>query len=266
MISFTSILTAIKGASLASKVGLSIGAVAVVAGGTAGTVAIINASKPHEETPIVADSQNDDNSLSEQDDTQTGEAGEFEDDNSKSEQVADDKKPTTNNSQTTTQKPANSASSSNGQSTNSSSVSKPSTPAAQPSQPSQSSQSSQPSAPSQPSQPAQPAKKPDYNLNDKYVAGSTTYAFYTYDSGAGQCSLAEEKSFFGVARFTGTSNDLWAGSHGSQYVAYANSKGYDTTHCGGMGAAIMSWQDAISRGIALDEAKCTQYGLSCGRW
>jgi len=260
MISFTSILTAIKGASLASKVGLGIGVVAVVAGGTAGTVAIINTNKPHEETPIVADSQNDDNSPSEQDDTQIGEAGEPEDDNNKSEQVADDKKPTANNSQTATQKPANSASSSDGQSTNSSSAHKPSTPTAQPSQP------SQPSAPSQPSQPTQPAKKPDYNLNDKYVAGSTTYAFYTYDSGAGQCSLAEEKSFFGVAKFTGTSNDLWAGSHGDQYVAYANSKGYDTAHCGGMGAAAMSWQDAISRGIALDEAKCTQYGLSCGRW
>ena len=50
MISFTSILTTIKGLSLATKVGLGVGAVAVVAGGAAGTVAIINANKPHEET------------------------------------------------------------------------------------------------------------------------------------------------------------------------------------------------------------------------
>ena len=261
MISFTSIITTIKGASLAAKVGLSVGAVAVVAGGAAGTVAIINANKAHEETQIVADSPNDDNSPSEQEDTQIGETGEPEDDNNESEQAVDNKKPavTNNKPQTTAQKPSN-GSASNNQSSNTSSASKPSTPTPQPSQP------SQPSTPSQPSQPTQPTKKPDYNLNDKYVVGATTYAFYTYDSNAGQCSLAEEKSFFGVAKFTGTSNDLWADSHGSQYVAYADSKGYDMVHCGGMGAAIMSWQDAISQGIALDEAKCAQYGLSCGRW
>lgn len=103
-------------------------------------------------------------------------------------------------------------------------------------------------------------------MNDRYVVGSSTYAFYTYDDTTSQCSLAEEKSFFGIAKFAGTSSDLWSGSHSSQYAAYAKSKGYDTTHCGGMGAAIMSWQDAISQGIALDEAKCSQYGLSCGRW
>ena len=244
--------------SLATKVGLGVGVVAVVAGGTAGTVAIINANKPHEETQIVAGNSNDDNSLSEQKDTQIGETGEVEDDNNKTEQTAEGNKPTTNNSQTTTQKPNNS-STSNNQSNNSSS-SKPSTPTTQPSQP------SQPSAPTQPSQPAQPTKKPDYNLNDRYVVGSSTYAFYTYDDATSQCSLAEEKSFFGIAKFAGTSNDLWSGSHNSQYAAYAKSKGYDTAHCGGMGAAIMSWQDAISQGIALDEAKCAQYGLSCGRW
>lgn len=258
MISFTSIITAIKGASLVAKVGLGVGAVAVVAGGTAGTVAIINANQPHEETQIVADNSKDDNSSSEQKDTQIGETGEAEDDNNKTEQTPNDNKPTTNNSQTTTQKPNNS-STSNTQSNNSSS-SKPSTPTTQPSQP------SQPSAPSQPSQPTQPTKKPDYNLNDRYVVGSSTYAFYTYDDTTSQCSLAEEKSFFGIAKFAGTSNDLWSGSHSGQYAAYAKSKGYDTAHCGGMGAAMMSWEEAVSQGIALDEAKCSQYGLSCGRW
>jgi outer membrane biosynthesis protein TonB len=258
MISFTSILTAIKSASLAAKVGLSVGAVAVVAGGAAGTVTIINANKAHEETQIVANSPNDDSSPSEQEDTQIGETGESKDGNNKSEQVPSDNKPTTNNSQTTAQEP-NSGSASNSQSNNSPS-SKPSTPTTQPSQ------SSQPSAPSQPSQPTQPAKKPDYNLNDRYVVGSSAYAFYTYDDTTSQCSLAEEKSFFGIAKFAGTSNDLWSGSHSGQYAAYAKSKGYDTAHCGGMGAAIMSWQDAISQGLALDEAKCAQYSLSCGRW
>lgn len=262
MISFTSIITTIKGLSLATKVGLGIGAVAVVAGGTAGTVAIINANKAREETQIVADSPNDDNSPSKQEDMQIGEARGSKDDNNEGEQVVDNKKPaaTNNKPQATTQKPANSASSNNSQPTNDSPASKPSIPAAQPSQ------SSQPSAPSQPSQPTQPAKKPDYNLNDRYVVGSSTYAFYTYDDTTSQCSLAEEKSFFGIAKFADTSNDLWSGSHSGQYAAYAKSKGYDTAHCGGMGAAMMSWEEAISRGIALDEAKCAQYGLSCGRW
>lgn len=262
MISLTSILAAVKGASLATKVGLSVGVVAIVAGGTAGTVAIINANKAYEETQIVADSPNDDNSPSEQKDTQIGETGESKDGNNEGEQVVDNKKPaaTNNKPQATTQKPANSASSNNSQPTNGSSASKPSIPAAQPSQP------IQPSTPSQPSQPTQPTRKPDYNLNDRYVVGSSTYAFYTYDDTTSQCSLAEEKSFFGIAKFAGTSNDLWSGSHSSQYAAYAKSKGYDTAHCGGMGAAMMSWEEAISRGIALDEAKCAQYGLSCGRW
>lgn len=258
MISFTSIITAIKGASLAAKVGLGVGAVVVVAGGTAGTVAIINANQPHEETQIVANNPDDDNSPSERKDTQIGETGEAEDDNNKTEQTPNDDKPTTNNSQTTTQKPNNS-SASNNQSSNASS-SKSSTPTTQPSQP------SQPSTPSQPSQPTQPTKKPDYNLNDKYVAGSRTYAFNTYDQNTGECKLAEEKSFFGVAKFQGTITDLWA-AHYPQYMAYAKSKGYDAMeHCFGMGSAPMSWQDAISQGIALDEAKCAQYGLSCGRW
>lgn len=258
MISFTSIITAIKDASLAAKVGIGVGVVAVVAGGTAGTVAIINANQPHEETQIVADNSNDGNSPSEQKDTQIGETGEAEDDNNKTEQAGEDDKSTANNSQTTTQKPNNS-SALNNQSNNSFS-SKPSTPTTQPSQP------SQPSAPSQPSQPTQLTKKPDYNLNDKYVVGSRTYAFNTYDQNTGECKLAEEKTFFGVAKFQGTITDLWA-AHYPQYMAYAKSKGYDAMeHCFGMGSAPMSWQDAISQGIALDETKCVQYGLSCGRW
>ena len=42
MINFTSILTTIKGMNLAVKIGIGASAVAVVAGGTAGTVTIIN--------------------------------------------------------------------------------------------------------------------------------------------------------------------------------------------------------------------------------
>ncbi len=256
MISFTSIITAIKGASLAAKVGLGVGAVAVVAGGTAGTVVIINANRPHEETQIVANNSNDDNSPSEQKDTQIGETGEAEDDNNESEQT-DDNKSTTNGSQITTQKP-NSSSVSNNQSNNSSS-SKLSTPTTQPSQP------SQPSAPSQPSQPTQPTKKPDYNLNDKYMAGTKSYLFWILDEN-GQCAVAEEKSFFGVAKFTGQGDDLWNATMGRQYMNYASSKGYNTMDCLGMGSAPITWEAVVSAGLALDEAKCAQYSLSCGRW
>ncbi len=258
MISFTSVITAIKGAGLATKVGLSIGAVAVIAGGAVGTVAIINANQPHEEAQTITNNSNDDNSPSDQKDTQIGEAGESEDDNNKTEQTADDNKSTANNPQATTQKPNNNAASNN--QSNNSSPSKPSAPTTQPSQP------SQPSAPSQPSQPTQPIKKPDYNLNDKYVVGSSTYAFNIYDQNTGECKLAEEKSFFGVAKFQGTITDLWA-AHYPQYMAYAKSKGYDAMeHCFGMGSAPITWEAVVSAGLALDEAKCAQYGLSCGRW
>lgn len=257
MISLTSIITTIKGASLAAKVGLGVGTIAIVAGGTAGTVTIISANQPREETQIVTDNSNDDNSPSEQKDTQIGETGEAEDDNNKTKQTDEDNKPTTNGSQITTQKP-NSSSVSNNQSNNSSS-SKPSTPATQPPQP------SQPSAPSQPSQPTQPTKKPDYNLNDKYMAGTKSYLFWILDEN-GQCTVAEEKSFFGVAKFTGQGDDLWNATMGKQYMNYANSKGYNTMDCLGMGSAPITWEAVVSAGLALDEAKCDQYGLSCGRW
>ena len=38
--------------------------------------------------------------------------------------------------------------------------------------------------------------------------------------------------------------------------------------CGGMGdtAREWTWQETINKGFALDEAKCKQWGLSCGRW
>lgn len=239
MISFTSIIAAIKGASLAAKVGLGVGAVVVVAGGTAGTVAIINANQPHEETQIVANNPDDDNSPSERKDTQIGETGEAEDDNNESEQT-DDNKPTTNGSQITTQKP-NSSSVSNNQSNNSSS-SKPSTPTTQPSQP------SQPSVPSQPSQPTQPTKKPDYNLNDNYVMAFCMAAI----SGNTVNFQAVGKS----AEVATNACVTKAVSNARTYSKYANMSDSD----------IMS--EILGGGYTgqLTEALCSQYGLSCGRW
>lgn len=240
MISFTSIITAIKGASLAAKVGLGVGAVAVVAGGTAGTVAIINANRPHEETQIVASNPNDDNSPSEQKDTQIGETGEAEDDNNKTEQALNDNKSTDNNSQAVAQKPNNSSASNN--QPNNSSSSKPSTPTIQPSQP------SQPSVPSQPPQPTQPTKKPDYNLNDNYVMAFCIAAI----SGNTVNFQAVGKS----AEVATNACVAKAVSHARTYSEYANMSDSD----------IMS--EILGGGYAgqLTEVLCSQYRLSCGRW
>lgn len=242
MISFTSILTAIKGASLAAKVGLSVGAVAVVAGGAAGTVAIINANKAHEETQIVADSPNDDNSPSKQEDTQIGETGESEDDNNESEQTSNNNKSTTNNTQVTTQKPNSNANSSNSQSTNSSSASKPSTPTTQPSQP------SQPSVPSQPSQPAQPTQKPDYNLNDNYIIAFCMVAISGNTANfqaVGKSSEAATNACVAKAVSSARSHSEYAGMSDNDIMAEILGGGYSGQ---------------------LTEALCSQYGLSCGRW
>ena len=240
MISCTSILTTIKGASLATKIGLSIGAVAVVAGGAVGTIAIINVNKTHEETQIVAGSPNDDNSPSEQEDTQIGETGESEDDNNESEQTSNNNKSTTGNTQVTAQKP-NSSSASNNQSNNSSS-SKPSTPTTQPSQP------SQPSAPSQPSQPAQPTQKPDYNLNDNYIiafcmtviSGNTTNF-----QAVGKSSETATNACVAKAVSSARSHSEYAGMSDNDIMAEILGGGYSGQ---------------------LTEALCSQYGLSCGRW
>ncbi len=239
MISFTSVITAVKGAGLATKVGLSIGAVAVVAGGTAGTAAIINANQPHEETQIVASNPNDDNSPFEQKDTQIGEAGESEDDNNKTEQTANDTKSTANNSQTTTQKPNNTASNNR---PNNSSPSKPSVPTTQPSQP------SQPSAPSQSSQPTQPTKKPDYNLNDNYVMAFCIAAI-----------SGNTANFQAVGKTAETATNACVAkaiNNARTYSEYANMSDSD----------IMS--EILGGGYTgqLTEALCSQYGLSCGRW
>lgn len=258
MISLTSILTVIKGATLATKIGLGIAATAVVAGGTVGTVAIIShaSNKTTEEQKVVSNNTHDDNSPTDEKKTEAGETGESEYDDEKTEQVANDKQTNNNvsSSSQNIQKPSNNTSSSK--------------PTAQPTKPSQStspSQPSQPTQPTQPSKPTEPVKRPDYNLNDKYMAGSRSYPFWVLDEN-GQCSIAEEKSFFGIAKFTGKGDDLWNATMGQQYFNYANSKGYNVKDCLGMGSAPVTWEAVVSAGLALDEAKCAQYGLSCGRW
>ncbi len=236
MINFTSILTTIKGMNLAVKIGIGASAVAVVAGGTAGTVTIINANQP-KESGIVASNSNTDNSPSTQEDTKPEET---KTEDQKAEQTDNEQKPTASNSQATTEKPNSNSSSSSNQSNNNSSTSKPNT------------------STSQPSQPSQPTQKPDYNLNDRYVAGYATLAFSKQDE-TGEWYVAEEKQFFGITKFTGSSADLITAVM-PQYISYA--KAHDYPYGGGMGAISITWEDAIQNGTALNEAKCTQYGLS----
>ncbi len=243
MINFTSLLTTIKSASLAAKIGFGVSVITVIAGGTAGTIAIINASQPQKEPETVASSSSTDNSLSNREDAKTEDPTTND---QKTEQTDNEQKPTTNNSQTTTPKPNNSTSSK--QSNDNSSIPKPNTSVTQP---------------NQPSQPAQPTKKPDYNLNDKYVASYVTLAFSKQDEN-GEWYVAEEKRFFGVTKFTGSTADLYIAVM-PQYIEYAKAHGYPTDG-GGMGAIGLTWDDAVRDGIALDEAKCAQYRLSCGRW
>ena len=124
-----------------------------------------------------------------------------------------------------------------------------------------------PSAPTAPQATPAPAPTPsapraEYNLNDLYVAGNVTWALFQYEDE--QCIEVGQHTFFAVARFTGMSSDLDKAVM-PQYQAYIAEHGY-SNQCGGMGAIPMTWDQAVARGIALDEAKCATYGLSCGRW
>lgn len=248
MISLTSIITAIRGASLATKIGLSVGAVAVVASGTAGTVAIINnASRTPETQQITSESQNDDNSSSEQNNTQVGETGEPEDDEEKDDQPTNEVKPNNttstnnNNSQTAIPKPNNNAS--NQSNSNNTPTSKPSTPA-----PSQPTQPSKPSQPAQPSQPSQPTKKPDYNLNDNYTIA------YCFAAIGGSTS-----NFYAVNKNSETATNSCVAkmiSSARNHSEYSNMSDDDIfAEIGGGGYSGQ-----------LTEAECSKNGLSCGRW
>lgn len=98
MISFGSILSAIKTTSLAAKVGLSVGAVAVVVGGTVGTLAIISntQNRTSEEQQITIDSSENDDSPLDAETTELEEIGEAEDNNNQTEQPAGNTQVTTN--------------------------------------------------------------------------------------------------------------------------------------------------------------------------
>ncbi len=108
-----------------------------------------------------------------------------------------------------------------------------------------------------------PAKKPDYNLNDRYVAGYVEYVVNSKLEGD-ECKAIDTVSFLGIAKYRNGYSDLWDATR-AQYDQYIKTHGYNL-ECGGLGFANMTWEEVVARGIALDEAKCASYGLSCGRW
>ena len=122
---------------------------------------------------------------------------------------------------------------------------------------------STPSAPSTPAVPETPQAPPtpsaDYNLNDKYIYQYIAVPFYTDDT---YTTVAEEKYFFGIERFAGYTPSC--GTISSQVFEYAQRMGYVSGN--GCGATPLTWESAVANGIAVDEAVCARFGLSCGRW
>lgn len=252
MINLTSVISAVRGASLAAKIGLGVGAVAVVTSGTVGAVVIINnVGKTPETQQVASGNQNDNDSSSEQSNTQVGETGEPEDEE-KDDQPADETEPSgnstsNNSSQTTTKKP--NSNTSNKPSPSKPSTSEPSTSTTQPSTPAPTpAKPAQPSQPSQPSKPAQPAKKPDYNLNDNYMIA------YCFAAIGGNTS-----NFYAVGKTSESATSACVAkmiSNARKHSKYSNMSDDDIfAEIGGGGYSGQ-----------LTEAECSKNGLSCGRW
>lgn len=115
--------------------------------------------------------------------------------------------------------------------------------------------------------PEQPAQKPDYNLNDRYLASKREWIYQDCEK-EGFPEIGRH-TFVTVVKYKGTDIDL-RNAELAQARAYRDKVGYPkfSEMCGGIGAVeeAATWEDAVQNGLALDEAKCKQYGLSCGRW
>lgn len=115
--------------------------------------------------------------------------------------------------------------------------------------------------------PEQPAQKPDYNLNDRYLASKREWIYQDCDKE--DWPEIGRHTFVTVVKYKGTILDL-LNAQSDQSVAYARKMGYPegSWMCGGVGGVETAgtWEEAQANGVALDETKCKQYGLSCGRW
>lgn len=101
----------------------------------------------------------------------------------------------------------------------------------------------------------------DYNLNDRYVIDN--FGFPMYEDDGTYSNTIEVKYFIGIEKFDGSS---CCGLPDAIPKAeqYAKAHGYVTGD--GVGCIPVTWGDVVSQGKALDESKCAQYGLDCGRW
>ena len=223
------IITVISELSLKAKIISGVVAVALVGGGTTAAVIITNNSTQNDKAVLIVEEN-------------VGKVTEEDTDND-SEDKTEDKQPEekqetppgTNNDQI-------------------------SAPASTPSTPSAPSTPSTPSTPAVPESPqAPPTPSADYNLNDKYIYQYIAVPFYTDDT---YTTVAEEKYFFGIERFAGYTPSC--GTISSQVFEYAQRMGYVSGN--GCGAAPLTWESAVANGIAVDEAVCARFGLSCGRW
>lgn len=115
--------------------------------------------------------------------------------------------------------------------------------------------------------PEQPAQKPDYNLNDRYLASKREWIYNDCDK-EGWPEIGRH-TFVTVVKYKGTILDL-LNAQDVQVKAYRDKMGYPngSEMCGGIGGVETAgtWEEAQANGVALDETKCKQYGLSCGRW
>ena len=242
MLNLAPLLTAIKSASLAAKIGICVGSATIVAGGATGTIMLINHTTNNvpEEQQIVSDNSDDEPRIdSETIEPEKSEDNDDDDDDKKHEQTSDDKKDSTNTHSQDTQK----------------------------SNKTDSSQSSQPS------KPTEPVKKPDYNLNDKYyIHVGVNHGFYnkcwqtigdyndTWDLNGKEFKEWNDKVYTSECRGQNVSFEIWGIGHNSAqarddmfnrlYKQYPHYHFY-----GGYG-----------QNQELSETNCKKYSLSCGRW
>lgn len=246
------LVTKVAGLSLKVKVMAAITGVLVV--GSAITAAVVLMKRPIErpESSLAVVDENEDEDVKKADDGGNESEGlgrdiEESPASSSAENVA--KETTSTNSKNITTP------------NNSTNVSDPATKSGQPTnEPAATVEPAVPVTPANPSTPIQPTA--DYNLNDRYLVSSLMVDFYAAEDTA--CSsIVESRHFLSVVRFNGSSSSADEATV-KRAQNYASNNGYIL--CGGMGASYITWDQAVQRGIALDEVKCNQHGLSCGRW
>ena len=252
----TSIGLFIKSLSLPAKIIIAVTVGTVAIGGTTVAIVAVNNSNSNQENNVESSSTVISDNSGNSNENSAENKGASSESKTDAEKTSGDETNTNNqsdhdgSSNSSQIKPTNSSGSSSANSSNVSSSNANSSSSSNNSNNSTGSQST-------------PAAKPDYNLNDRYVAGQVEYAVNTKLEND-KCVVTKEVSFFAVAKYKHGYADLWDATY-PQYQKYIAENGF-SQECGGLGFAYMSWEETVAQGLALDEAKCAQYGLSCGRW